>query len=380
MSREEVRWILASEEEYAEEAAEVSRLEAQLTELRSHWLEKTRGLIVVSPEEYRREEAEVKHLEETLRRAWSRWGHYMWERRHSLRRVREIREELARAVTPEMRVRLLSELETWERRAAAYLGLIRSTMDEITGLRRKLREETAALSRKVIATPELITIRRRIEETEERLEHERERLTRKVIAYKLRALVDSMTGYLIVYLDREIEGYRCWLLDEKTSELIEPVTAIKIEKTISFETDGHETLIAEITGYTIIPCDMIFKVEDITSKMRKKIIEWWTEQCVNYTKKGEAVKPSFKESSFVEDFKIQKEKEGAKYEMEIYEWFKTVTGEWAERTVPALKEGFGAYATDEPPLYPEMKLYVEYAHEEEPIGTHPPREGVEAIA
>jgi hypothetical protein len=180
------------------------------------------------------------------------------------------------------------------------------------------------------------------------------------------AVVDSKTGFLIEYLEKPYRESSCWLYDEEKREFVEPVTAIKIEKTFSVDTEGHESLLAEVTAWTIIACEDLPNVKSITEEVRRKAIKWFIDKFTNYTREGTAVIPNFKIS---EDFDIQRRAEGAKYEMQIIEWYLTVTGEWTEKP-RILKEGFGAYTTDETPTYPTVEVYVEYSHEEEPHPAH----------
>lgn len=181
------------------------------------------------------------------------------------------------------------------------------------------------------------------------------------------AVVDSKTGYLIQYLETEYQGHRCWLYDEHAKKFIEPVTAIKVEKTISLKTPGHEDLIAEITAWTIISCADLPNIDAIADELEDRAKRWFREEkFANVDKYGNVTYSPFR---FTEDFSIQEIRERAKYEMQIVEWYRTVTGEWAERP-RVLKTGFGAYTTEETPIYPQIKVFTEYGHETEPVGTH----------
>ena len=180
------------------------------------------------------------------------------------------------------------------------------------------------------------------------------------------AITDSMTGYLIVLFEAPIKGEKVWLYDEEAKELIEPVKTLRIEKTFSVDTEGHESLLAEVTIWTIIKAEDIDEIKEISDRMEDKAKSWFLAQFTNYTREGIPVIPNFK---IREDFRIQEEEYGATYEMTIAEWFMTATGEWQEKP-RILKEGFGAYTTDQKPTWPTCYIYVEYSHEKEPHPAH----------
>jgi hypothetical protein len=244
--------ILVTRREYEEEQKLVSQLETQLTELESKWLERTRGLILVSPEEYRREVNEIRRLETQLRELWSRWGRYMWLRRETLRRGEE-------------------------RRAAAYLGLIRRIRSDISTIQRTLTAARTELSRKTVITPELQTLRAQLEETQRKLEYERDRLERKVIANKLIAMhkrwvYDSPRG---PYHDISIEAVASMIIDSDEPKEKYEETLKKFIEDEMYKTPGFERL-----------TDLTEKVEGFEEKLvhpRKHplrgpelhTLEWW---------------------------------------------------------------------------------------------------------
>lgn len=320
--------LRVSRDEYEAELRELSRLQAELSPLRAEYDKKwdrLRGAVA----NIRRNEARLAELTrrlETLRRIG--WARLTRPERAEYLRLRD-------RLIPEAR----SRIDYWTSQRDAILAEIYREMPEIHRL-------------------------------EEAIRTERERIRRK-IPISLIAVVDSTTGYLIQYLEFEFKGYKCWLYDEKRNRLVEPVTAIKIEKTISLRTPGHEDLIAEITASTIIAPEDLFNLDEITREMEFKAQKWFREEkFANVDKYGNIVLSNFK---FFEDFDIQRRR-GARYQMEIIEWYKTVTGEWAERP-RVIKEGFGAYSTDETPTYPTIEVYTEYSHEDEPFPAHrePPR-------
>lgn len=319
----------------------------------------------VSREEYEREVRELERLTSELERLRTEYD-AKWER---LRRtVANIRYHQRRLTELQTRLETLRAIGWARLRADERSEWLRLRDELIPETQRRIAFWTAERDR-VIAEiyRELPEIRR----LEEAIRTERARIRRKIVIVvpkPLKAVVDSKTGYLIQYLETEYHGHRCWLYDEKEDKYIEPVSAIKVEKTISLETPGHEDLIAEITAWTIISCRELPNINTITYELEERAIRWFKEEkFANVDKYGNIVISNFKR--FIEDFDIQRRKEGAKYEMEIVEWYRTVTGEWAERP-RIIKKGFGAYTTDEPPTYPTITIYAEYSHEEEPFPSH----------
>ncbi len=196
-----------------------------------------------------------------------------------------------------------------------------------------------------------------------------------VIPKPIVAVVDSRTGYLITYFEEEYEGSQVWLYDEERKTVIEAVEAIRLEKTFSVDTEGHESLLAEVTAYTIIKAEDMnheHTIKDITDELERKAVSWFLEKFTNVTKEGIPIVPKF---TITEDFTIQEREEEALYEMSIIQWFMTVAGEWEEKP-RILKAGFGAYTTTEKPIWRTARIYVEYAHELEPRAAHriPPEE------
>jgi len=192
-------------------------------------------------------------------------------------------------------------------------------------------------------------------------------------------VIDSTTGYKIMLLDAELTVERegkmlkgwVWLYDEVEKEYVEPAENVRVEFTASVETEGNEDLGAEITGWTIvygIELDGKHAIKDKVDQLIKKIIDWFYKKFAP-PPEGEAWfgGPVPKES-MVPDFTIQEREKTAKFEGTIQQWAMTLEG-WVEQP-RVIKAGIGFYSTDETdPHFPITRVYAEYAHEEEPIGT-----------
>jgi hypothetical protein len=233
--------ILVTRREYEEERKLVSQLEAQLIELQAKWLEKTKGLEIVPAEEYRREKREIELLERELRKLWSDWGWYMYQRRIALEEAERYRG------TPELYRRATA-------RAGRYLALIRETIRAIREMSRALASARAAFERKLVATPELASLRRMMEETQRKLEYERERLERKVIANKLIAMhkrwfYDSPRG---AYHDISIEAVASMVIDSDEPKEKYEKTLKEFMEDKMYEKPGFERLTdltEEVVGF-----------------------------------------------------------------------------------------------------------------------------------
>jgi len=195
------------------------------------------------------------------------------------------------------------------------------------------------------------------------------------------AVVDSMTGHLIVYLDEPYKDRQVWLYHEEEKEYIEAVESVKIEYTFSVETEGHEDIFAEVTAWTIIKATDLnhrHAIKDTTNRLIAKAEEWFYRKFA--PPPGEALFGGpIPKTAFHPDFTIQQREERAKHEGYIKQWYMEVTGEWTQRP-RILKKGIGYYTTTEKPTWTNVFIYCEWAHEEEPHGTHRlPREAFEQI-
>jgi len=196
------------------------------------------------------------------------------------------------------------------------------------------------------------------------------------------AVVDSMTGHLIVYLDEPFKDRQVWLYHEEKKEYIEAIESVKIEYTFSVETEGHEDIFAEVTAWTIIKAtdlDHRHAIKDTTNRLIAKAEQWFYRKFAP-PPEGEALFGGpIPRTAFRPDFTIQEREERAKHEGYIKQYYMEVTGEWTQRP-RILKKGVGYYATTEKPTWSDVFIYCEFAHEEEPRGTHRlPREAWERI-
>ncbi|MEM2293384.1 MAG: hypothetical protein QXX41_08925 [Nitrososphaerota archaeon] len=241
--------LVVTKEEYDAEQKEIASLEATYRKLAGEWAAKTTGLTLVSREEYERQEAEIRAMEKRLSELWRKWGRYAARRRWAL--VRELK-----------------------RTAAAYLGLIRTTLREAFSLRGELEAARRLHEQKVILTPELERLRREMRETWERLEEEKRKLERKIIAEFIS--VEAITGYLIYY-SHEMAKYL--IADPDTRELLRIESGLVIETTGTIETNvGHDVPITlEITAITNIEGMDLADIERIIREdgpIESAILEW----------------------------------------------------------------------------------------------------------
>jgi len=184
--------LYVTEEEYKREEEELARKEARLRTLEERW----DAILAAQPEkrlvtesEWRRERREIQHLSDELRQLWSRWGRYMAERRLT---IRDADRAWVRGERP--------EAERLERRARAYLGLIREVMAEVTPKRRELREAQRIYGAKLIVSPDIAGIPVEIQYLLNAIDEERERIGRKVIRPPLQYIgIEEPTGYEIYY-------------------------------------------------------------------------------------------------------------------------------------------------------------------------------------
>ena len=190
------------------------------------------------------------------------------------------------------------------------------------------------------------------------------------------AVVDSTTGFLITYYEKEVtyekETGRVWLYDEERKELVRKVRNVRVEYTSAVETDGHEYLIAEVTCWTIIKAEELnhkHAIKDITDRLIDKAKRWLLNYFTLYTKEGIPVVPNFR---IIDDFDIQRREkpEEARFEGAIKQWYLTVTMAW-EQKPKIIKAGVGYYDTDETePHWTRAHIFVEYSHAEEPHPAH----------
>jgi len=242
--------LVVTKEEYEAEQREIALLEATHARLAGEWASKTTGLTLVPREEYERQEAEIRAMEKRLSELWRRWGRYAARRRWAL--VRELK-----------------------RTAAAYLGLIRTTLREALSLRGELEAARRLHERKVILTPELETLRRRIRETWEKLETEKRRLARKIVAELIGT--EQTTGYDILY-NADMERYL--VRHPRTKELLRIENKLLIEVTCSIEDymEGKDVPIAlELTGMTLaqkMGKEEITKITDKEGPIKNAVFNW----------------------------------------------------------------------------------------------------------
>lgn len=350
MAEEEA--IAVSKEEYEAEQAHLYELDTRLAELEGQWDAFVRfhpDRLLVYPSEFEREQYEILALERSLKDEWSRFGHYMAMRRWT--RFRGL-----------------------PRSAAVYLGLIRTTRRRIREIQATIKTARAEITRKLIIPPEIARLLREIEEVRAELERERERFERKItVPRPLNGVIDSVTGFQIILYEEEfeveIEGERefgsVWLYDEEEARFVQKVEAVRVEKTFSVDTSGHESLLAEVTSYTIIDSEDLTEVKTVTDQLEEKAKNWFRNQFVNVTKDGTLVYPTFK---ITQDFGIQRKNEKAEYEGTIKEWMMTLEG-WVEKP-RILKVGVGYYVSEEKPTWRTCFIYVEYSHAEEPHPAH----------
>jgi len=242
--------LVVTKEEYEAEQREIALLEATHARLAGEWTSKTTGLTLVPREEYERQEAEIRAMEKRLSELWRRWGRYAARRRWAL--VRELK-----------------------RTAAAYLGLIRTTLREALSLRGELEAARRLHERKVILTPELERLRREMRETWEKLETEKRRLARKIIAEYIS--IEETTGYLIFYSH---EMTRYLIANPDTRELLRIEKGIVIETTGAIETEVGSTdtpISLEITAITNVEEMGLSDIERIIradGPIESAILEW----------------------------------------------------------------------------------------------------------
>jgi len=207
------------------------------------------------------------------------------------------------------------------------------------------------------------------------------RIKRKVIIrppppgvpQKIIAVVDSRTGYMITYFDKLYREYQVWLVKEgNPDEYVQPVHRIKIEYTYSIETSGHEDMIAEITAWTIIDSLLMNHeghIKDITEDVIGRAEAWFFNLFASQKEGGKAAFGGIdRRTVFSPDFSIQEQVEDAQFEGAIERWQKTLVG--VQKVPRVLKRGVGYYVTDEDPFYPRIYIYAEWAHDDEPVGTH----------
>ena len=196
------------------------------------------------------------------------------------------------------------------------------------------------------------------------------------------AVVDSITGHLIVYLDELFKDRQVWLYHEERKEYIEPIQNVKIEYTFSVETEGHEDIFAEVTAWTIIKAtdlDHRHAIKDTTNRLIRKAEAWFYRKFAPPPIGGALFGGPIPRTAFRPDFAIQEREEQAKHEGYIKQWHMEVTGEWTQRP-RILKKGIGYYTTTEKDTWTDVFIYCEFSHEEEPRGTHRlPREAWEVI-
>jgi hypothetical protein len=312
--------------------------------------------IEVSREEFESEVARLRELTERYSRKWPRLRQLVrnvsrWETRVT-DLTRSLNELKRRLPASWREYRYIRDVELpWARERLAYWTSQREAY--IAEMRTELNEILA----------------------------ERERIARKIVKppppFPVIGVLDSVTGLKILLLNREREGSKAWLYDEERDEYLQPVETVRVEYTASIETGGHESFIGELTGWTIIDSDQLSDVEDIISELIDKTEDWFYRKFAP-PPEGEAFfgGPIPKEA-IKPDFTIQEHKHGAKYEDGIQEYEITLTGEIAKKMI--MKKGVGFYANPDEtwPKWRQAKVYVEYAHEDEPLGkAHSPMEEI----
>jgi hypothetical protein len=312
--------------------------------------------IEVTREEFNAEVAHLKELTEKYSRKWGRLRQLVanvtrWET--NVANLTRTLEELKRRLPASWReYRYIRDVELpkakerladWTSQRETYIAEMRTELDEILAERERI-------ARKIIKPPPPIPVI---------------------------GVLDSVTGLKILLLNREREGSKVWLYDEEKDEYLQPVETVRVEYTASIETGGHESFIGELTGWTIIDGEELSGVEDIVDELMRKTEDWFYrkfappptgEAFFGGPIPKEAIKP---------DFTIQEHEHEAKYEDGIQEYEMTVTGEIVKKMV--MKTGIGFYANPDEtsPKWRLVKVYVEYAHEDEALGVaHSPMEEI----
>ncbi|MEM2272574.1 MAG: hypothetical protein QXP56_07910, partial [Archaeoglobaceae archaeon] len=163
--------------------------------------------------------------------------------------------------------------------AAAYLGLIRTTLREALSLRGELEAARRLHERKVILTPELEILRREMRETWERLEEEKRKLERKIVAEFI--ATEQTTGWDILYYS---EGEKYLVRHPKTKELQRIESKLLIEITCSIEDymEGHDVpIFLELTGATLVQKMGKKEITIITDKegpIKNAVFNWLMDQ------------------------------------------------------------------------------------------------------
>lgn len=364
------RPLYVTAEELAAEEAYLYELDNKIASLERQWEEYVAAypdLLVVTQEEYNKEVAEIRRLETRLKQDWTRWGHYMSTRRRSLG-VAEQQETRSLDLTRSIMERYyFGRVAAFYRRSAAtYLGLIRRTRRTITTTQEAIERERDRLPTKFIMPPGMELVLADLRRLTREREKERERFQRKTLRKPIAGVIDSITGFQIMLYETAFtlrgETGRAWLYDEEKrgdAAFIHIVKAVRTEKTFSVDTKGHESLVAEVTCYSIIDSEDLTEVKRITGSLEKKAIDWFIEQFTNYTKDGVPVVPNF---TIEQDFTIQERNEAAKFEGAIKQWMQTLEG-WTEMP-RILKVGIGYYQTEDKPIWNRARIYIEYAHEQ----------------
>ena len=256
-----------------------------------------------------------------------------------------------------VKTRRRRELRSEYFRTLAYIRWMPWRREELLARAREIREAIAIL--------------------DEDIAYERERLARKVIVpvIPVVGVLDSKTGLKILLLSDEYRGSRVWLYDEEKREYLQPVETVRVEYTASVETEGNESFIGELTGWTIIDGVELSDIEDIVDELIDKTEDWFYRKFAP-PPEGEAwFGGPIPKTAIKPDFTIQEHEYGAKYENGIQRYEMTITGEIAKRMI--MKTGIGFYANpaETRPKWRRVGVYVEYAHEDEVKGVdHPPIE------
>ena len=312
--------------------------------------------IEVTREEY---ESEVAHLKELTEKYSRKWG-----------RLRQLAANVRRWETNVANLtRSLNELKT---RLPASWREYRYIRDvELPSARERLTYWTSQ--------QEAYIAEMRTELNE--ILAERERIARKIIKppppIPVIGVLDSMTGLKILLLNREREGSKVWLYDEEKDEYTQPVENIRVEYTASVETNGHESFIGELTGWTIIDGEELSNIEDIVDKLADKTEDWFYRKFAPPPTGGAVFGGPIPKKAIKPDFTIQEHEHGAKYEDGIQEYEMNLTGEITKKMI--MKKGIGFYANPDEtwPKWRQAKVYVEYAHEDEALGVaHSPMEEI----
>jgi hypothetical protein len=214
-----------------------------------------------------------------------------------------------------------------------------------------------------------------------------EQIRRKVIVppvvpKPLIGVVDSKTGYKIMMLDAPLEIIKegktlagtVWLYDEEKMEYIKPAENVEVQFTATVETSGHEDVLAELTGWTIVygeELDGKHAIKDIVDSLIVKVEDWFYKKFAP-PPEGEAFFGGpIPKKAIKPDFKIQEREKRAKHEGTIQQWEMVLLEGWREKLPRIIKKGIGFYSTSETdPHWTVARVFCEWGHEEESVKTH----------